>query len=107
MILIAFKNKDYLDTNQSFKMKRPALSKITILSFISVVLALDLTPRDLAKYDQKLRSYQNMTGIDEETFNEIWETGISNRKFQRTIFRPKFKLAEPLTSILSGKFCSI
>ena len=42
--------------------------------------ALSLTPRDFAAYDEKLRAYQNMTGIDDFTFNEIWESGITNRK---------------------------
>jgi len=63
-------------------MKIPFYCKITILSLFCVVEALDLSARDLAEYDEKLRSYQNMTGIDEETFNEIWELGISNRKLK-------------------------
>ena len=42
-------------------------------------------PRDLAIYDKKLRTYQNMTGIDELTFNEIWEAGIANRKIFNVI----------------------
>ena len=31
-------------------------------------------------FDEKLRGYQSMTGIDEATFNEIWEAGITNGK---------------------------
>ena len=39
---------------------------------------IDLTPRDFAGFDEKLRIYQNMTGINDATFNEIWEAGITN-----------------------------
>ena len=41
---------------------------------------INLTPRDFADFDQKLRIYQNITGIDDATFNEIWDAGITNGK---------------------------
>ena len=44
-----------------------------------------ITARDFAKYDEKLRSYQNLTGINESAFKEIWNAGISNRKFLMTL----------------------
>ena len=47
--------------------------------------AVELTARDFAKYDEKLRSYQNLTGINESAFKEIWDAGISNRKFLMTL----------------------
>ena len=47
--------------------------------------ALNLTPRDFATFDEKLRIYQNMTGIDEATLNEIWEAGIHNGKLTARI----------------------
>lgn len=105
-----FKNEDLpRKKNQNSNMKISFFCKITILSLLSAAGAIDLNARDLAKYDKKLRSYQNMTGIDEETFNEIWEIGISNRKLknQRTVFCRTFKLTEPLTSIFSSRFCTI
>lgn len=52
--------------------------RILYLSFAIIVKG--LTVRDFAMFDEKLRSYQNMTGIDETTFNEIWEAGITNGK---------------------------
>ena len=52
--------------------------RILYLSFAIIVKG--LTVRDFAMFDEKLRSYQNMTGIDEATFNEIWEAGITNGK---------------------------
>ena len=52
-----------------------------ILGLFSVARALELSARDFAKYDEKLRYYQNLTGISEQDFNEIWDSGISNRKF--------------------------
>lgn len=53
---------------------------ILFLFLVVVTTALNLTPRDFAIYDEKLRTYQNMTGIDQLTLNEIWEAGITNRK---------------------------
>ena len=41
-----------------------------------------ITARDFAKYDEKLRSYQNLTGINNSAFKEMWDAGISNRKFE-------------------------
>ena len=52
--------------------------RILYLSFAIIVKG--LTVRDFAMFDEKLRSYQNMTEIDETTFNEIWEAGITNGK---------------------------
>ena len=52
-----------------------------ILGLFSVTKAVELTVRDFAKYDEKLRSYQNLTGISESAFKEICDAGISNRKF--------------------------
>ena len=52
--------------------------------------ALNLTPRDFATFDEKLRLYQNMTGIDEATFNEIWEAGIHNGKLTARISLYKY-----------------
>ena len=69
-------------------MKLQVFCKISLLSLLNATIALNLTPRDLAKYDEKLTLYQNMTGINERTFNEIWEMGISNRKFLRFYTRP-------------------
>ena len=63
-----------LQKHRQFKMK------ILFLSFGVIISAENLRPRDFAIYDEKLRSYQNITGIDERTFNQIWEAGISNRK---------------------------
>merc|ERR1712131_524215 len=56
------------------------IKKMRILFSCLVIFtsALNLTPRDFATFDEKLRLYQNMTGIDEATFNEIWEAGITN-----------------------------
>ena len=62
--------------------------KILFLSIVVVTTALNLMPRDLAIYDKKLRTYQNMTGIDELTFNEIWEAGITNGKNFEILFDP-------------------
>ena len=64
-------------------MKIPVFCQITMLNLISAAVSLNLSPRDLAKYDEKLRLYQNMTGISEQAFNEIWEEGVTNRKFSR------------------------
>ena len=48
-----------------------------------------LSPSELGSYEMKLREYQNMTDIDEITFNRIWTTGLSNSKsnitFQITV----------------------
>ena len=52
--------------------------RILLLSFAIIAKGINLTARDFALFDEKLRGYQNMTGIDEATFNEIWESGITN-----------------------------
>ena len=59
--------------------------KILFLVIAVLTNALKLTPRDFAIYDEKLRNYKNMTGIEELTFNEIWEAGIANRKIFNVI----------------------
>ena len=43
--------------------------------------SLSLTTNELNKYVTKLRNYQNLTNIDEDTFQEIWTTGSKNSKF--------------------------
>ena len=58
---------------------------ILLVALFSVTQAVELTARDFAKYDDKLRSYQNLTGINESAFKEIWDAGISNRKFLMTL----------------------
>ena len=54
---------------------------------------MNLSPRDFAIHDDKLRTYQNMTGIDDITFNEIWKAGIKNRRILilYTEFKHNFK----------------
>jgi len=52
--------------------------RILFLSFAIIAKGVNLTARDFAIFDEKLRGYQNMTRIDEDTFNEIWESGITN-----------------------------
>ena len=52
--------------------------RIIFLSFAMIAKGINLTARDFAIFDEKLRGYQNMTGIDEAMFNEIWESGITN-----------------------------
>ena len=47
----------------------------------AMIQAVELNARDFSKYDEKLRSYQNLTGINESAFKEIWDAGIKNRKF--------------------------
>ena len=54
--------------------------RILILSFAIFAKGINLTARDFAIFDEKLRGYQNMTGIDDAIFNEIWEAGITNGK---------------------------
>ena len=54
--------------------------RILFLSFAFFAQGIYLTARDFAIFDEKLRGYQNMTGIDGATFNEIWESGIANGK---------------------------
>ena len=56
-----------------------------LVTLFFVTQAVELTARDFAKYDEKLRSYQNLTGINESAFKEIWDAGISNRKFLMTL----------------------
>ena len=73
--------------------------RILFLSFAFFAQGIYLTARDFAIFDEKLRGYQNMTGIDGATFNEIWESGIANGKWRfQTIFHKfffKFKITCP------------
>ena len=62
-------------------MKIQITGPISTLWFFSVAGAVELSARDFSKYDEKLRHYQNLTGITEQVFQEIWDSGISNRKF--------------------------
>ena len=39
-----------------------------------------ISPSELLKYEAKLRAYQNMTNINETTFQEIWTKGVKNGK---------------------------
>ena len=50
---------------------------ILLVALFSETQAVELTARDFAKYDEKLRSYQNLTGINESAFKEILDAGIS------------------------------
>ena len=45
----------------------------------TIVTAKSLAQNELAKYETKLRNYQNMTNIDEDSFQEIWTKGLENR----------------------------
>ena len=42
--------------------------------------SLSLSSSQLLKYETKLRKYQNLTNIDEATFQEIWAIGSQNSK---------------------------
>ena len=46
----------------------------------TIVTAKSFSQNELAKYETKLRNYQNMTNIDEDSFQEIWTKGLENRK---------------------------
>ena len=58
------------------------LLKSIIAGIVTVVTACShsLTPSELTEYEAKLRKYQNMTNINETTFQEIWANGIRNCK---------------------------
>lgn len=43
---------------------------------ITIVTAKSLSQTELTKYETKLRKYQNMTDIDEDTFQEIWTKSL-------------------------------
>ena len=62
-------------------MKISITGSISTLCLFFVAEAVELSARDFSKYDEKLRHYQNLTGISEQVFQEIWDSGISNRKF--------------------------
>ena len=43
---------------------------------IAIINAESLSQSELTKYEAKLRKYQNMTNIDENTFQEIWTSSL-------------------------------
>ena len=45
---------------------------------IAIITANSLSHSELTKYEAKLRKYQNMTNIDENTFQEIWTNSLKN-----------------------------
>ena len=51
--------------------------------FVGLIAAgsLSLSANELNMYETKLRNYQNLTNIDEATFQEIWKTGSKNSKW--------------------------
>ena len=51
-----------------------------IFAFVSLAYASSLADEDFKKYQEKLRAYQNLTNLDEDSFNSIFENGLSNRK---------------------------
>ena len=76
--------------------------RIIFSSFVLFTSSLSLTPRELAAYDEKLRAYQNMTGINDFTFNEIWESGITNRKTSLCFFRVKIIFFSSKSALWKG-----
>ena len=56
--------------------------RLFLVELVAVTTAssVSLSPSELENYEMKLREYQNMTNIDEFTFNRIWTTGLSNSK---------------------------
>ena len=44
----------------------------------------------LSKYEAKLRKYQNMTNIDEDTFQEIWTSSLTNCKIRFLLICPVY-----------------
>ena len=52
------------------------------LTAVTTAGNVSLSPSELKNYEMKLREYQNMTNIDEFTFNRIWTTGLSNSKYK-------------------------
>ena len=81
---MVFLYRGLFENQSSFKNVNILFENI-LFALFSVTQAVELTARDFAKYDEKLRSYQNLTGINESAFKEIWDAGISNRKFLMTL----------------------
>ena len=52
---------------------------------IAITSTESLSQSELTKYEVKLRNYQNMTNIDENTFQEIWTSSL--KKCKNLIFR--------------------
>ena len=53
-----------------------------LAGLVTVVTACShsISPSELTKYEAKLRAYQNMTNINETTFQEIWTSSVKNCK---------------------------
>ena len=49
-------------------------------ALVSFASASSLVDDKYEKYEEKLRSYQNLTNLDEDRFNTIFENGLSNRE---------------------------
>ena len=49
-------------------------------AFATLAAASSLVDDNLKKYEEKLRAYQNLTNLDENSFNSILENGLQNRK---------------------------
>ena len=82
-----YKGKLFIKSpNRSQKTTKITKMKIIFSGLALFTSTLSLTPRDFAAYDEKLRAYQNMTGIDDSTFNEIWDSGITNRETLFSVF---------------------
>ena len=54
--------------------------KILFLTFVSLAFGSSLADENFKKYEEKLRAYQNLTNLDEDSFNAILKNGLSNRK---------------------------
>ena len=56
---------------------------IFLFHFVGLIAAhkLSISSSQLTNYEKKLRKYQNMTNIDEATFQEIWTAGLKSCKF--------------------------
>ena len=50
------------------------------LTFVNLAAASSLVDDNFKKYEEKLRAYQNLTNLDEESFNSILKNGLQNRK---------------------------
>ena len=71
----------------------------------TIVTAKNLSQYELANYETKLRNYQTMTNIDEDTFQEIWTKGLENRK---TLFKYCLSINKvSKTQKIRGKICHV
>ena len=50
-------------------------------AFATLAAASSLVDDNLKKYEEKLRAYQNLTNLDEDSFDSILENGLQNRKW--------------------------